>query len=161
MRPAVVSDAEAIARVRHSAINRIAADAYPKQAIDAWSGTLDERRYQRFREIIADGQELMYVAEHRSTIIGFGSVIPSRNELRAIYVDGDWVRCGVGAALLSQLESVARHLGCKCLELESSLNAWEFYSVHGFIELGRATRGASDAYEMACISMRKPLAHTT
>jgi putative acetyltransferase len=161
IRPAIVSDAEVIARVRHSAITTIAADAYPKEAIDAWSGALDEHRFQRFRELIAGGQELMYVAEHRSKIIGFGSVIPSRNELRAIYVDGDWARCGVGAALLKQLELVARHVGCKYLELESSLNALEFYSVHGFIELARATHGVSDAYDMACISMRKPIGHTT
>lgn len=156
-----MSDAEFIARVRHSAINRIAVAAYPRELVDAWAGALDERRYRRFREVIAGGEELMYVAENRSTIVGFGSVIPTRNELRAIYVDGSWVRSGVGAAILKQLESVALKVGCEYLELQSSLNAKDFYLAHGYIELAQTTHGVGDAHDMACIFMRKQIACTS
>ena len=161
LRPAVASDAEIIARVRHSAVNGIAVAAYPRELVDAWAGALDERRYRRFREVIAGGQELMHVAEHRSTILGFGSVIPTRNELRAIYVDASWVRCGVGAAILKQLESVALKARCPYLELESSLNAKDFYLAHGYVELAHATHGVGDAYDMACILMRKQMTDVT
>jgi GNAT superfamily N-acetyltransferase len=161
LRPAVVADAEFIARVRYSAINRIAVAAYPRALVEAWAGALDERRYQRFRDVIAGGPELMYVAENRSAIVGFGSVIPTRNELRAVYVDGSWVRCGVGAAILKQLESVALKVGCEYLELQSSLNAKDFYLAHGYIELAQATHGVGDAYDMACIIMRKQFACAT
>jgi putative acetyltransferase len=123
--------------------------------IDAWAGALEERRYQRFRQVIGDGQEIMYVAEHQSKIVGFGSVIPANNELRAVYVDAHWVRCGVGSAILRQLEATARERGCPFLKLESSLNAREFYLAHGYVELARANHGVADDYEMACIVMRK------
>jgi putative acetyltransferase len=158
LRPAVATDAEEIARVRHSAIHRIAAAAYPPEAIEAWSGTLDERRYQRFRDVISGGEERIYIAEHASTVVGFGSVIPARNELRAVYVDGDWVRCGVGTAIVQCLEAVAREFGCTCLDLESSLNAKEFYLAHGYVELSQATHGLRDEYAMACVVMRKSIA---
>jgi putative acetyltransferase len=157
LRPAAEADAEFIARVRHSAIREIAAAAYPREIIDAWSGPLTEARYQRFRQVIAGGSELMYVAEHQSRIVGFGSVIPAKNELRAIYVDPTWVRCGVGSAILRQLETVALESECRYLQLEASVNAKEFYLARGYIQLAEATHGVADDYAMACIVMRKPI----
>lgn len=158
LRPATEADAEFIARVRHSAIQEIAAAAYPREIIDAWSGPLTEAKYQRFREVICAGRELMYVAEHRSRIVGFGSIIPGNNELRAIYVDATWVRCGVGSAILRQLETVALECECQYLQLEASVNAKEFYLAGGYFQLAEATRGVGDHYAMACIVMRKPIA---
>lgn len=158
VRPAIDADAEHIARVRHSAIQQIAANSYSRDTINAWSGPLNDDKIQQFRRVIAGAKELMCVAEHRSRIVGFGSIIPASNELRAIYVDAEWVRNGVGRTILHHLEAAA--LDCKCphLQLEASLNAKEFYLAHGYVELQTATHGVGDSYTMACIVMRKRIA---
>jgi putative acetyltransferase len=158
VRPAMDADAEHIARVRYSAIQQIAASAYPRDTINAWSGPLNEEKVRQFRQVIAGGQELLHVAEHQSRIVGFGSIIPARNELRAIYVDAEWVRKGVGGAILHHLEGSALHSKCPHLQLEASVNAKEFYLAHGYVELQTATHGFGDNYTMACIVMRKSFA---
>ncbi len=158
VRPVIEADAERIAHVRYSAIQQIAANAYSRDTINAWSGPLNEDKIQQLRQVIAGARELMCVAEHRSRIVGFGSIIPARNELRAIYVDTEWVRNGVGRAILQHLEATALDSKCPRLQLEASVNAKEFYLAHGYGELQTATHGVGDNYTMACVVMRKSIA---
>ena len=86
IRTAKPADAEAIIHVHYAAVHETASAFYPNEILEDWSRKPDESRYQWMRQLIAQGDEIVVVAENESRIEGFGLLIPKLNELRALYV---------------------------------------------------------------------------
>src|ERR1700733_15550258 len=86
VRAAKPADAEGIIHVHYAAVHETAVTFYPPEIIEDWSRKPDESRYQWMRQTIAQGDEIVVVAENESRIEGFGLLIPKLNELRALYV---------------------------------------------------------------------------
>jgi putative acetyltransferase len=101
--------------------------------------------------------ETTVVAEMDGKIVGFGTIVESNNELRALYVSANFGRQGVGSALLRELEKLAKERGCGELHLDSSLTAAPFYANHGYEETGQGEHTLSSGNKMACVKMRKAL----
>ena len=101
--------------------------------------------------------ETTVVADLDGKIAGFGVIIESNNELRAVYVSAEFGNQGIGSALLRELERLAKERGCRELNMNSSLTAAPFYLRHGYVELGRADHTLSTGEKMACVKMRKAL----
>lgn len=78
------------------------------------------------------------VAELDGRLVGFAQVDPADERLRALFVDADLQRRGVGRALLAHVEQRAALRGCARLHGAMSLNAVSFYASAGF----RASDGA-------------------
>jgi putative acetyltransferase len=78
------------------------------------------------------------VAELEGRLVGFAQVDPAEERLRALFVDADLQRRGVGRTLLAHVEARAARRGCKRLHGAMSLNAVPFYASEGF----RACDGA-------------------
>ncbi len=156
VRPAVLGDAEGIVHVHHAAVHETAAAFYSIDVLQAWSRPPNEARYQQVRRTVADDQELFLVAEDSTGLVGFGSIAPASEELRAVYVHPRMARRGVGSALLRGLEALALSRGCPHLHLEASLNAEAFYTKNGYVILRRGIHRLG-TIEMTCVQMRKEL----
>jgi N-acetylglutamate synthase-like GNAT family acetyltransferase len=157
IRPAVDADAAGVSRVHFEAVRRTAAPFYPPDVIDSWSQEPDERRREQFRRAIVGKDELFLVADRGGEVVGFGSIVPSSGELRAVYVHPDVGRTGVGAAILRDLEQMATATGLSTLHMDASLNAETFYARHGYEVVERGTHRLSGGAQMACVKMRKAL----
>jgi putative acetyltransferase len=157
VREAVETDAEAVARVLFEAIHGSASRYYSSEVIASWARVPDELRCSQIRRAIAGTDELCLVAEHKGEVVGFGSIVPSLSELRALYVRTDVGRRGVGAAILHDLERMAVARGLSELHMDASINAEVFYQRHGYQVIERGEHRLANGAQMACVKMRKPL----
>ncbi len=157
IRPATAADAIAIIDLHFAAVHETAAAFYPIEILDMWSRLPDEARYQRIRNAIAKGEELFLVAQDASGVVGFGSIVPSVQELRAVYVDPKVGRTGIGSRILTSLERVAIDRGVSHLQMDASVNAEAFYLRAGYEIVERGVHRLGDGFEMACVKMKKRL----
>jgi len=159
LRPGRPDDALAILTAQRSAIRQTAASAYSPAIIDEWApAVIVTERVETFQRWIERGDELVVVAtDSAGKIIGFGSIVPTNSELRAVYVDAAYGGQGVGRALLARLEELARDAALTELRMDASINAVTFYEENGFISLEPGEHIMSSGARMACVRMRKVL----
>jgi putative acetyltransferase len=98
------------------------------------------------------------VAELDGRLVAFGQLDPRDGRLRALFVDADRQRRGVGAALLAEVEARAARRGCTRVHGAMSLNAVSFYTSAGFRALGGEERLASTGVLVPIVRMEKRLA---
>ena len=161
IREAVEADAEAVARVLFEAIHGAASSHYSSEVIASWARVPDEPRCSQIRRVIAGTDELCLVAEHAGEVVGFGSIVPSSSELRAVYVRSDFGRRGVGGTILRDLERMAVARGLSELHMDASINAEVFYLRHGYEVIERGEHRLANGAQMACVKMRKALPKDT
>ncbi len=150
-------DASAIFTAHRSAIRQTAASAYSPAIIDEWApAVIVAERVETFQRWIERGDELIVVAtDSAGKIIGFGSIVPTNSELRAVYVDAAYGGHGVGRALLARLEEPARDAALT--EPRTSINAVPFCEASGSISLEPGEHIMPSGARMACVGMRKAL----
>jgi putative acetyltransferase len=157
IRPAIVADAIAIIDLHFAAVHQTASSFYPPEVLNSWSTQPDETRYDHIRRALEKEEELFVVAEDASGVIGFGSIVPLLQELRAVYVHPRAGRRGVGSAILRCLEQLAIERGVLQLHLDASINAEAFYRRAGYEILERGVHRLRSGREMACVKMKKSL----
>ncbi len=157
IRPAIVADAIAIIDLHFAAVHQSASSFYPPEVLNSWSTQPDETRYDHIRRALEKGEELFVVAEDASGVIGFGSIVPLLQELRAVYVHPRVGRRGVGSAILRCLEQLALDRGVLQLQMDASINAEAFYRRAGYEILERGVHRLRSGREMACLKMKKSL----
>jgi GNAT superfamily N-acetyltransferase len=150
------ADARGILEAHFSAVHQTAAKDYPLEIRRAWSTPVTPERIDDYLKNVLPN-ETTVVAEVNTRIAGFGVIIESIGELRAVYVAAEFGNQGVGSALLHELERLAKERGCRELHMDSSLTAAPFYLRHGYEELGHADHTLSSGDKMACVKMRKAL----
>jgi putative acetyltransferase len=140
LRPGRPDDALAILAAHRSAIRQTAPSAYSPAIIDEWApAVIVPERVDTFQRWIERGEELIVVAvDSAGEIIGFGSIVLTNSELRAVYVGAAYGGQGVGRALLARLEDLARKAGLTELRMDASINAVPFYEANGFISLEKS-----------------------
>jgi N-acetylglutamate synthase-like GNAT family acetyltransferase len=158
IRDALESDAEGIISAHQNAVHVSAKLSYEQAILDEWSPILSSRVLQ-MQEKLQNNPEgaIILVVESEGRIAGFGEIVPSQKELRAIYIDPQFSRMGFGRALLQELESRAKKQGLAKLTLHASLNATDFYSQNGFKIDGEGNHKLSSGRLMPCIFMSKNL----
>jgi len=89
-------------------------------------------------EGLAEGRT--YVAEEDGSVVGFATWAEAGGtmDLEDLFVDPDWRRRGIAAALVGRIVEVLRELGVECLEVTANPHARGFYSAAGFIDCGVA-----------------------
>jgi putative acetyltransferase len=159
IRDAKPADAAAILQTHREAILGLTDGFYTREVIEEWAaGHVSPERVAAFARAIANREELIVVAADSSDrILGFGSIVPANNELRAVYVHPKYTRQGVGRAILRRLEELARSVGMTELQMAASINAEAFYAANGFVAQTRGEHTLSSGGRMACVRMRKPL----
>jgi putative acetyltransferase len=154
---AQAQDAAAIIEVHYAAVHQTARSFYSEDVINSWSRPISHDRVERIKQVVTNSDEWMIVARQNNLIVGFGSIVPNNNELRALYVHPSFGRCGIGAGILAVLEHEARSLGLSYLQMDASINAESFYRKHGFEIIEYASHQLASGQEMACVKMRKVL----
>lgn len=157
VRDAKVEDAESIVTAHFSAVHQTAAKDYAQEILDEWSSSNLSERVAKMEQVIKNSPEgeVMIVAELDGRVVGFGSIVPKKNELRAVYVSAEAGSRGVGQAILEELESKARKLKVPELNLDSSFTAEHFYVIHGYQVVERSQHTLSSGRKMGCVIMRK------
>jgi GNAT superfamily N-acetyltransferase len=85
---------------------------------------------------LAEGRT--YVAKEDGSLSGFATWIEAGGtiELEDLFVDPDWMRRGIAAALVTRIVDVLRARGVERLEVTANPHAVGFYSAVGFIHCG-------------------------
>ena len=154
IRAATTEDAISLIQIHHAAVHGISG-FYSPEILEAWSRRPDEARFTWMRELIAQRDAVVLVAERQGTVSGFGILIPELSELR-VYVRPPESGNGVGQKLLNALEVSAGEHGVTYLQVNASLNAGGFYLRHGYETLSASTLCFSGQH-LACSKMGKTL----
>jgi putative acetyltransferase len=154
---ATAEDAEAMLTVHRWAVRGTAAHFYDPEIIEDW-GSPGPEDVERLAQRIVRGEEEAVVARDASgRVIGFGSIVPSSQELHGLYVAPEHGRSGIGAMILKELEARARRRGVDELSVDASVNAEPFYRCHGFEAEGRGQHALPSGRPIDCVRMRKRL----
>lgn len=149
-------DARSFLEVQRAAVRGIAARDYPPAVIEHWAPLPITE--EAIAEVRANPEnEIRILAEINSEIVGMGSIVPARNELRACYVAPGAARRGVGSALIREIERIAREHGLTWLDLDVSMTSEPFYAALGYEALERGEHILGSGQRMACVKMRKEL----
>lgn len=131
LRPARADDVCQIRSLHIAAIEVCGPHAYDEEQVAAWA----EKETDPGPESVEGSNQHVIVAEIDDSVVGFGKLVPDHREVQAVYVHPEFTRQGIGSAILERLENLAVESGIETLELQSSLNAVEFYDVHGFSQV--------------------------
>jgi putative acetyltransferase len=149
------ADARGMLEVHYAAVHGAPVNYYDEDRLDEWSPTVDEERIQSWLTRSQIDEEVTRVALEDELIVGFGTVVPLLNELRACYVHPHFNRQGIGRRLLAVLEEEAKAAGAGWLNLNASLNAEEFYRATGYIADGLGRHRLFSGYSISCVHMYK------
>jgi GNAT superfamily N-acetyltransferase len=156
VRPMRPEEARLFLAIHHDSVRGLAANDYPQVIIDAWAPLpITEDRIQRF--LANRDHEIRLLAEIDGDAVGIGALVVNNSELRACYVRPGAARRGVGAALVAEIERLAREHGLVSLRLESSITAEAFYTTLGYRVEERGELVIAPGVRMAAIRMRKEL----
>jgi ribosomal protein S18 acetylase RimI-like enzyme len=160
LRPARPDDEAALFALRARAIRVSAASHYAEDELEAWARRTSP---DRFRAAML--ARVTFVAEAGGPagprIAGYAQLEPEEGVIEAIYVDPDFQRQGVGAALFAAVEREAGARGLPGLVLEATLNATAFYAAMGCRQEGVDHHELAPGVNIACVVMDKRLAVAT
>lgn len=116
-------------------------------------------------ELLASGR--YYLAESAGRAVACGGwslerpgtviVEAGLSHARHFATDPEFLRRGIGGAILDLSMAGARAVGCTEMECDSSLPAERFYAAHGFVRLGMRDVMIGGAYRFPVVRMRRPL----
>jgi len=162
VREATPADRARIRECHVAAIRARGPDAYDERQVAAWAAKGDPAEDY---PVEADGHyyvvaELPTDGEAERDVVGFGHLVPTESEIRAVYVHPDADGRGVGTAILDALEARARDLRLDDLSLSASLNAVGFYERAGYETTGSETYSTvhdGETVDLDVVTMTKRL----
>jgi len=163
IRDAIASDAESIISVHQNAVHQSANQSYDQAILDEWSPLLSTRVIS-MQDKIANNPEqaiIVVIVLSDGQVAGFAEIVPSLEELRAVYIEPKYSRLGLGTALLQEIETRAVKQGLAKLILHSSLNAKNFYLKNHYAIDGEGHHQLASGQLMPCIFMSKDLTTLT
>jgi GNAT superfamily N-acetyltransferase len=156
VRPMQPAEARRFLEIHHDSVRGLATNDYPQNVIEAWAPLpITDERLERFLQN-RDG-EIRLIAELDGESVGIGALVVANSELRACYVTPNAARHGVGCAIVSEIERIARAHGLAYLCLESSLTAEPFYRALGYRVEETGEHAIALGVTMVAITMRKEL----
>ena len=150
-------DAESIQKLHRASVRTNAGAFYSTEIIEAWAKPNTKEVIEKIKNAIEDPKALLAVARLDEKVLGFGSVVPEENELRAVYIDPQYGRLGIGTKILQFLENIAVEHNVKKLRLSASLNAEDFYTKNGYKVVDHSFHTLRTGMKMKCVNMEKLL----
>jgi N-acetylglutamate synthase-like GNAT family acetyltransferase len=152
LRRARFEDVPALLRLITGAIERGCRSCY----------TAEQRRavflaYARSLFVDVIGPFATIVAEQNGELVGVAQLDPSDGRLRGLFVGAEQQGRGLGRALLTAAERVARQHGLVHIHGAMSLNAAPFYASAGFQRCAGPERLLSAGIHVPIVPMRKSL----
>lgn len=128
IREATPDDARAIMSVHVRAILEMGTSVYTQAEAESWAAKL---RPEGYAQVMTDGLERFEVAvDEAGSIVGFCSV--TENEIKGLYVDPDWSRCGIATRLVARAEQRIHAEGHKSVVVGAALSGLPFYLARGY-----------------------------
>ena len=155
VRPLGVNEERTFLEIHTRSVRGLAAPHYPAEVIDAWTLPITDKTLAELSQN-PDG-EIRLIAELDGEPVALGVLVVSNEELRACYVVPEAARKGVGTALVSEIERIARQHGLRRLELFASINAEPFYTSLGYRSNGRTEFVLRTGQPMSAVKMEKEL----
>lgn len=150
-----VDEASIALDIHARSVHGLAAGHYPPEIVFAWAVPPTDANIQAFADNV-DG-EIRVLAELDGRPVGWGALVAAGCELRACYVVPDVARQGVGTALVTAIERLAKAMGLDRLALLASVNAEPFYASLGYESQGRTEHVLPTGHAMAAVRMTKRL----
>lgn len=155
VREATASDAAHIAEAHVDSIRSLGVAAYDPELVADWGAP---RTADRYLQAMANGERYFVAVDGDGQILGFAAHRVESGEHRvATYVRGSATRRGVGTALFTAAEALARAARADQIYVDASLVAVAFYEANGFCALESASHRLRSGRQMACVKMHKPL----
>lgn len=154
LRPALPTDAPALAALFRASVEELAQEDYGDAQIEAWAALADDE--SAFAKKLAG--ELTIVALVGGEIAGFAS-LKGADHIAMVYVDPGSARAGVGAMLLDALERIASARGAAKLTAEVSDTARPLFDRRQFVAERRNLQRLDEEW-LANTTMSKALAAT-
>jgi putative acetyltransferase len=148
IRQAVPADCPSIYQAHTRAIRELCSVDYDQIQIEAWAGP---RRATDYLEPISRGR--LFVAEFDSKVVGFSEYDNKTRELKAVYVNPDYGRRGIGKDLFRYACDEARAEGLDALWLDASLTAVPFYLAMRCQRQQGTTHRLMSGIELLCVRM--------
>jgi putative acetyltransferase len=150
-------EARTFLEIHGRSIRGLAGAHYPANVIAAWAGPapITENSIRGFLKNL--DKEIRLIAELDGEAVGLGALVVKNAELRTCYVVPDAARRGVGSALVTEMERIARDRGLTHLELHSSVNAEPSYAALGYEAEERGEHVLRSGLRMEAVKMRKSL----
>ena len=155
VRPLRGDDAWIALDIHARSVHGLAAAHYPPDVVAAWAVPPTDANIRTFLDNV-DG-ETRVLAELDGRPVGLGALVVARSELRACYVVPEAAGKGVGTALVTEIERLAREIGLERLELLASVNAEPFYASLGYETHGHTQHVLRTGHAMAAVRMAKRL----
>lgn len=151
IRKATINDAPVSFEIRREAVRAQCHNHYPQQDLETWtSGEMTKT----FADRVADQ---FYVAVTDERVVGTGMIDLGTGKIDAVFVSPEYMRRGVGRALMEHLEGLAVRAGLLVIRLDATLNAAQFYRTMGFEGEATAIYESSLGVSLACVPMSKKL----
>ena len=155
VRPLGPDEGRLFLELHGASIRGLAAAAYPPEVIEAWQIRPTEGAVEALMAN-PDG-EIRLVAELDGEPAGIGALVVATSELRACYVAPHAARRGCGAAIVREIERIARQRGLVRLVVTASINAETFYVGLGYEVLERGEHVLRGGQRMQAVMMAKDL----
>jgi putative acetyltransferase len=141
LRPYLPADARRCAAIFRAAITEIAGEDYSEAQCEAWAARAEDEA--AFGASLA--AMLTLIATRDGEIAGFAS-LKGADCIEMIYVDPEFAREGVGAALLDALEKIARARGASKLTADVSDTAKPLFDRRQFVSDRRNIKAIDDEW---------------
>lgn len=135
-------DAEFLSKIFYHTIHTINARDYTKEQLDAWAPWSSVQDYSGWKEKLEKIKP--FVALIDGEIVGFAEFEPN-GHIDCFYVHHEFQGCGIGSALMKEIEKAATHNTLSRIYAEVSITAKPFFEKQGFSVVKQQTvaiRGA-------------------
>lgn len=148
-------EAETYLEIVNRAIRGLSGGPYDPHHLAGWIVPIDERTLAEFAA--NDEGEIRLLAELDGTPAGIGALVIASSELRACYVVPEASGRGCGAAIVREIERLAREHHLTRLTLSASLNAEAFYARLGYAAHRRGDIVLRNGHRMPAVAMARDL----
>ncbi len=152
IRQAVPSELASLRELRNQSALVGCRDVYTPEQLTAW---LARPLPKKMLRLIESGSVI--VAELGVEVAGYAALDLTSQEVEAVFVLPAYAGCGVGRALLRELEAMALISELNRLSLSASLNAVSFYRAAGYRSVSSGELVLNDSQSLGYEKMEKCL----
>lgn len=126
LRPFRVGDIPRMAELFKNTVRTVNSADYSAEQTAAWTADVDLTQWSaRY------AASFTVVCEADGALLGFGNLTPD-GTIDMLYVNADFIRCGIGSEILAALTEHAHRCGLSALQTFASLTAKPFFDAQGW-----------------------------
>ena len=144
------SDLAALKSLVQTTIDACYPKVYPKEAVQFFK---DWHSDEKMLKDAKEGYIILLLKDTR--IVGTGTIVGE--DVKRVFVDPIFQRCGFGRLIMRKLEERAVSTGIDVVRLDASLPSKTFYDVLGYVTLERAFREVENNKRLDFYKMEKAL----